>query len=277
MKVSNRSRFPHPVLWTESGDYLRGVFQVEFDGQESLTTGTVTLKYSGALEQPAIAACLTNHEACAGVFVNCLETYYSRLIPITLPAGQLAIPAGSLRGRVILRPVIWATAKIVLNRSEDIHPEFGAVSLPIPRYGLLAIADEAVIEIGREKLARIESIFTLAVRDDVPINQFALNLDDEKVQIHAARPTYEKIFRLRGTSTSLAILLNSVYLPAVIDVLSCLKDAPDDYEHRRWHRVFTAKLRHLEIYVESEDLLAAAQQVLNSPFSAIPDDLEIRA
>jgi hypothetical protein len=277
MKLSNRSRFPHPVLWTESGDYSKGSFHVDFEGQESLTTGAVRLKYSALLEEPGIAALLTSKSASAGVFVSCLETYYSRLLPITLPTGALEITAGLLRGRVILRPIVWTSGPTVIKGSEDIHPEFDSQALHIPKQSLIAIADEAVIEVGREKLARIESIFALAVNDDVPESQIALHMEDDKIQIHAARTTYERIFRLRGTTTSQAILLNSIYLPAVIDVLSCLKDAPEEFENRRWYRIFTAKLRHMDINVESEDLLVAAQRLLNSPFAAIPEELEVRS
>jgi hypothetical protein len=276
MKLSDRSRFPHPVLWNETGDYTHGVFQVDFEGQESLTTGAVTLKYTITMDQPYIADLLARETASAGVFVNCMETYFSRLLPLRLPTGQLEIAAGALRGRVILRPVVWSNSPLTIERPENIHPEFGSHDLRISRNSLIAIGDEEVIEIGREKLARMESIFSLAVNDDVPESQIALQLDDEKIQILAARPTYEKIFRLRGTITSQAILLNSIYLPAVMDVLSCLRDAPADYEDRRWHRVCTSKLRHLGVNVDSDDLLGAAQTVLNSPFAAIPEELEAR-
>lgn len=277
MKLSDRSRFPHPVLWSASGDYIGGHFHVDFEGQESLSTGAVKLTYSSTLEQPAVSRLLASGSAAAGVFVSCLETYYDRLLPINLPSGRLEIAAGLLKGRVVLRPVIWSTAEIALEDSASIHPEFGSDAITLSKGSLIAIADEAVIEVGREKLARIESIFALARNDEVPVNQFALVLDNEKVEICAAQNTYEKIYRLRATGVSQAILLNSVYLPAVMNVLACLQGAENQYEGKRWHSIFTAKLRHLEINVESDDLLEAAQRLLSSPFSAIPDELDIRA
>ncbi len=277
MKLSDRSRFPHPVLWSVSGDYLSGHFQVDFEGQESLSTGAVRLTYSAELDQPAVSRLLANGSAAAGVFVSCLETYYDRLLPISLPSGRLEIAAGLLKGRVILRPVIWSTGGAALDDTTSTHPEFGRDAITFNKGALLAIGDEAVIEVGREKLARIESIFALAKNDDVPPGQFALVLDNEKVEICAAQSTYEKIHGLRATGVSQAILLNSVYLPAVMDVLACLQGAENQYEGKRWHRIFTAKLRHLEISVDSDDLLEAAQRLLSSPFSAIPNELDIRA
>ncbi len=276
MKLSDRSRFPHPVLWSESGDYIRGRFQVDFEGQESLTTGAVTLKYAATLEESAINDLLARGAAAPGVFVSCMETYYDRLLPMTLPSGKLEIAAGLLKGRVILRPVIWSTTAVSINHPDSIHPEFGNGAIQFAKGSMLAIGDEAVIEVGREKLARIESIFSLARNDEVPANQFALSLDNDKVEIWAAQATYEKIYRLRATGVSQAILLNSVYLPAVMDVLACLQGAADPFEGKRWHRIVTAKLRHLEINVDAEDLLVAAQRLLSSPFSAIPEELDIR-
>lgn len=277
MKLSDRSRFPHPVLWSESGDYVRGEFQVEFEGHESLATGAVTLNYVATLQQPAINDLLSRGAASAGVFVSCMETYYDRLKPISLPSGKLEIAAGLLKGRVVLRPIIWSVTPASFNAPDDIHPEFGNNGVSVAKGSVLAIGDEAVIEIGREKLARIESIFSLARNDEVPESQFALNLDNDKVEIWAAQATYEKIFRLRATGVSQAILLNSVYLPAVMEVLVCLQGSAGQFEGKRWYRIFAAKLRHLEINVDSDDLLEAAQRLLNSPLAAIPDELDIHA
>lgn len=277
MKLSDRCRFPHPVLWAQSGDYVQGQFAITFDGSESLRTGELILEYSVLLDDAGILALLRGEQAAIGVFVTCPETYYSRLISLSHSGGRFSVPGGNLRGRVILRPIVWSAAPATLRDSGNIHHEFGDGEIPIPKGALIAIGDEEVLEVGRDKLANIESIFAMAVNDEVPHNQIAIQLDDEKIQILAARQTYEKIHRLRGTLTSQAIVLNSIYLPAVIDVLSCLKEAPADYEGRRWHRVVMAKLRHLGLDVESGDLLQCAQTILSSPFGTIPDDLELRA
>jgi hypothetical protein len=268
-------RFPRPVLWSNTDDYASGTFSApDIKVAERLDTGEVRLTCSLTVSQPEIRDLLTRGQAQAGVFVTCLDTYYNELQPLPPDGGMVRIAEGKLKGRVTLRPVIWSRAPVSDFKSASLHAEFGDGGIDFPQATILALADEVVISVGREKLAPIESIFQLCRNDDVPPDQIALQLDGETIDIMACEATYKKIHSMRGSYPGRAVLLNSIYLPAVMNVLGVLREDGVQYEDRRWKRIFMARLDHLGIDVASAEPLESAQRVLVSPFGKIVADVQ---
>lgn len=272
MKIDPKIRFPHPVLWAETHDFLAGEFAVKLSITEAIDTGSLRLAYNIVLDESNVRALMESGRARAGVYVTCRETYFNELKPLSLDGGQLEIPGGRLKGRVVLRPLVWSSENISNFRSPNLHPEFGVDGWSFPKGAILALGDETNIDVGREKLAPIESIFTLSRNDEVPENQIRIQLDGEKIAINAPSQTHEKIDRLRGSRAGKIFLLNGIYLPAVMDVLSYLRDDSGIYEGKRWHRIFMAKTGHLGISLENGDILEGAQKLLASPFKRVKHD-----
>jgi hypothetical protein len=276
MKINQQTRFPHPVLCAQTNDYKKGVFHLGLQITESLQTGSLTLAYAVALDEQEIYSLVEQGRASIGIFVSCLETYFNELLPIAIDKGEVKIQAGRLKGRVILRPVIWSVGKIAGFNKDNLHEEFGSSGWTFSKGAILALGEESVINVGREKLSPMESIFSLSRNDDVPENQIRLQLDDDKIAILAPKQTHEKINRLRGTRSGKVFLLNSIYLPAVMDVLSCLRDDSSIYEGRRWCRIFTAKAQYMGINLETGNILEGAQKLLQSPFRRVQGENDLR-
>ena len=81
--------------------------------------------------------------------------------------------------------------------------------------------------------------------------------------------------RLRGLTHGKPIVLNSVYLPAVMQVLDSLRDGAGTFDSRRWYRVFDAKCTHLSINTAAPELWEDAQKILDLPFLEIHKSREI--
>lgn len=269
MRVNEQMRFPYPVLWAQTTDYANGEFAAILHFQENLNTGQLTLSYSMLLNEPSLQRLLEGRQAAVGLFVSCGETYYNTLLPISFPNGTLEISAGLLKGRVVIRPLMWAVEQITSFRSPNLHAEFGSGAVRFPKGGILALTDEIVIHVGREKLQNMGSIFALSVDDEVPPDQFRVQLEGENIKIVAARAACERMHALRGIANGRAVLLNAVYLPVLMEVLASLREEGELYEGKRWHRVFTARMDHLDIKVESEKYLENAQKLLKAPFGRI--------
>ena len=276
MRINEQMRFPYPVLWAPTTDYANSEFAANLHFQENLNTGQLTLNYSMLLNEPSLQKLLEGRRAAVGLFVSCGETYYNTLLPISFPNGMLDISAGQLKGRVVIRPLIWAVERVTSFRSPNLHAEFGGGALTFPKGGILALTDEIVIHVGREKLQKMGSIFALSVDDSVPPDQILVQLEGENIKIVAARAVCEKVHALRGTASGRAVLLNGVYLPALMEVLASLREDEERYEGKRWHRVFTARMDHLGIKVESGGYLENAQRLLNSPFGRITGHTDLR-
>jgi hypothetical protein len=271
-------RFPHPVLWSGTGDYLEGTFSSNsWEVSERLDTGE--LDVNGRLEiiEPSIQKLLANGAARTGILISCLETYFSALIDVPALDVAFRLKAGSVHGRVTLLPVIWATQAVEDLSATSLHEEYSGVKLPASRGAILAIADETVISVGREKFAPLETIFELAKRDDLPPGQFSVTLDGDKIGIVACTSTFDQIHQMRASRAMRAVLLSSVYLPVVMAVLAALAGGDRaQFGDRRWFRIFSARAEYLSINIDSCDVLEAAQTILSLPFSRLATEFTAR-
>jgi hypothetical protein len=266
MKLDESTRFPYPVLWDRTGDYTEGEFTCSAQVEENLTTGEAIISLDFTLSHTGIAELIDSRMATAGVIVECAETYLNRLIATSVRGEKIRFPGGALSGRVVLRPAVWTREPIEHPRLNGLHPEFGKPTR-IAKGVILALASEIVIEVGRDKLAPLETIFDLSLRDDVPEGHFHLDLESERIQIVAGRMAHSDISGMRNSASGRSILLSCVYLPAIIGVLHSIQGNSGSYEGRRWHRVLTARLSSMGIDPDQCDPLAAAQTLLKSPFA----------
>lgn len=278
MRVRDEMRFPYPVLWDRTGDYLLGDFSLaNVAVSENLLTGSVVLNYAIELTQPEVRGLVESGSARLGVFVTCLDTYYNKFHDLTLHGGTLSLAGGQLMGQVQLRPMAWTPKSIEQFVATNLHPEFGAGPQEFSPRAVIGIGEEVRIVVGRDKLAPIASIFDLDKNERVSPQQFAVQLDGDKIVICASGDTHTKLSQMRGTHQYRAVMLNSVYMPAVMSVVTALQGAETQYEGKRWHTVFTAKAAHLGIDLESADPLVAAQLLLKSPLGRLANDIEAQA
>jgi len=278
MKVNDRTRFPHPVLSDLTGDYKEGHFAfVVTEVEEVPKQNKVTLHYEIEISEESIAELIEAGKAEIGIFVTCLETYYNDLKAIDPTNSSISFEPGTLNGRVIVRPVIWVSEDVEDFSSSNLHEEFGGDSLKLSKSEVIALGEETIFTVGREKLAPMETIFSLAKDDTVPPGEIMVQTEADKITILACPETYTHIYRLRGNTPGKVILLNSVYLPAVMEVLSALQNPPEALIEQRWYRIFRAKCEHIGINPESGDVLSDAQKLLKSPFSRIEKSREISA
>jgi len=274
MKISDATRFPHPVLSHATDDFLSGEFSFEFEVEERASDGRLRLSYSCDITETELRKLVSEQSACLGLFVTCLETYYSRLSPLSLGSGTLEFPGGLLNGRVVLRPVLWTDRALKGWRSRNIHPEFRAAPLDIGSHRLIGLGEEFAINVGRDKLRPLESIFTLAASEEVPEGQISLDLEADTIRIVVGKKTQESINLYRGNIIGRAILLNGIYLPAVMEVLRSIALDPQLYQSRRWFRPFQAKCQHLSIDNSDPALLSDAQKLLSMPYQRLMDRQE---
>jgi hypothetical protein len=275
MKIDAATRFPHPVLDDENGDYLSGEFSITVSEViEHYSRSEVTLDYQITLTEQHLRQAVEDDAAVTGMFVTCRDTYYNRLVPLSLGGARISFEPGALSGRVTMRPMVWSRRPVRGYSLDNCHAEFGGGTTDFGAGAVLALADDIYINVGREKLAQIETIFTLAKSDELAPNMLTVDLDDDKIRILAAPNIFDTVNTLGELPQSKPIILNSVYLPAVMQVLESLKGASASYEGRRWHRVFTAKCDHYQIDTENPDLWKDAQRLLRAPFGDIERNKE---
>jgi hypothetical protein len=269
MKINNDTRFPYPVLSRVTGDYKEGSFSISVFIEETPSSGKLKVGYTVSLQETKLPVEIENRNAVVGISVTCLETYYNQATILDKTNGSLEFAPGLLKGRVSIIPLIWSVNEIKSYSNDKLHDEYENLSWDFKTGSVLAIGNELIINVGHEKLAPMESIFSLAKNNEVPPGEIKVQADTDNITIHAHPDTYQTINNLRGTKIGQSILLNSIYLPAVMEVLSHLRDGETNFAGKKWYKVFNAKCEHLNIEYKTGNFLDDAQKLLKSPINKI--------
>lgn len=265
MRFSEETRYPHPVLSSGTGDFSSGEFDMDFTVHESPDTGSLILEYTTTLTEKGIRRLVEEGKASIGCFVKCRDTYYAGLLPLSWPEGTTDFEAGRLLNRVSLIPLIWIKQDISKWNPGTIHQEFNP-PVSLNHGDIIAIGDEHIISVGQAKLAPVESIFELDSSPDVREGMLQVELERDRIAVLAGEKTYESILLLRGQAQGRSVVMNSVYLPAVMEVLDALKDGGEQFEGFRWYQPFLARCDVRGIDPTADiSLLESAQALLDCP------------
>ncbi|HEX3665812.1 MAG TPA: hypothetical protein VHU23_11330 [Rhizomicrobium sp.] len=265
MKLSGDIRFPHPVLGLDTNDYTAGEFLSAIRVKEDFSQSTIEISVDTTVSDAALTNLITAGKASAGVFITCPATYFNVARPVQLGVSNLRFSAGSLWGRVVIRPFIWSNETISKWQNPNVHHEFSQDGFELAKGTLLAAGDEHAFSVGRDKLAPIESIFEMRRATDYPTGKMTVSLDNQKIVILLSSDVHEAVSNLRANSIGRVVLMNSVYLPAIMEVLSMLADGEGNHEGLRWHSAFIAKCDHLGISTTSPKIFEDAQKLLEAP------------
>lgn len=266
MRITDDTRYPHPVLSDASGDYSEGDFHVSYQCREVFTTGKVTLSHEVSLDQPDVLELVESGAACVGAIVRCRDTYYCELHKMTWPAGAIEFREGLLLNRVYVRPVIWLARELADWKPAHLNPEFAA-PLALGKGDIIAIAPESRLTVGRAKLAPLESIFTMKVADELEPHAIRVDLHNDKITILAGKAAYAAVNELRASRSGRAVAVAAVYMPVVMEVLDQMGD--NTFEDQRWSRPFLAKCDAMGINPENANLLEDAQRLLDHPLAGL--------
>jgi hypothetical protein len=148
-----------------------------------------------------------------------------------------------------------------------VDPEFGP-SVVFPKGAIIAFGPEFRFSMDPKKFKPFDSIFDLAINDTVAVNSFQVDHDAERITIYAHTDTYKAIAAIREMNRGKDVVLNNVYLPAVIEVLSRLQGGDINVEGKKWYRVFKARCDEIGISnLKGPDHspLIVAQELLRGP------------
>lgn len=273
MRIDKGISFPHPILSAETQDYSTGNFELALSVQESANCSDATLRGNLTLDERSIQELLDSGKAKSGVMITCRDTYLDRFDE--RPPGNISIllENGIVRGTVHVRAVVIAAQDELRLDSEHIDKEFPDGARIVNTGDFLALSDELRFEAGLEKLAPLESIFTLVKHEDVPKGSFKINPDEEAIQIMVHPDLHTFLGLLRGRADMCDVMLSSVFLPAIMSVLDIMR-GESDFQDRRWHGVMMARCKAEGIDIGNQDLAESAQKLLDAPLNSLQGIIE---
>lgn len=273
MKLSDQMLFAHPVLSRASDDFRDADFG--FECNYSIENNqTLNLELNIKLSCPELVRLIDEGAAGCGFFLICRETYQNRLVAARLGHFVYRCKADDFFGTVQLRCIIWSNESRSNWSSNHLHPEYDGKT-DFPAFRVLAFSDELRFSLDRERLKPFESIFSLAAIDRLEEGEIRVDPDGEKITIGVSPGTKRSIDGIRNDRRGRAILLNAVYLPAVIQVLIDLTAGQRSFDDKPWFRIFSAKCAQCGIDPANAMPLEHAQLLLGYPFLKIDEMKEI--
>lgn len=265
MKITDHMRYPHPVLSEYSQDWVTGEFRCEFI-QQITPEGELKLTANLSLDSKELTDLIERQQTAIGYFVVCRRTYFNSLQIAPLGKSEKFFDAAKLFGTVTIRPVIWTLSDVENFTSPLIHKEFGdAVNLP--KGSVIALGPEFRFSVDKKKFKPFESIFELAENSDVEPGMISVDPMQDRITISAESKTHKALASIRETPGGKDIMLNAVYMPAVIEVVALLQGGDASITSKHWFRVFKAKCDDMGINpaARNQTPLSIAQKLLRAP------------
>lgn len=269
MRIPENTRFPHPVLGLDTGDFVVGEFSVQIEVIENRSTGTVTLEHAITLTESGILALVESNKASVGCIIKCADTFFSDLRQIAWSTGKTDFSPGLLLNRVSLRPIVWLKTDLNEWNPGTIHHEFEP-PLSLNNGDIVAIGEELIFSVGQAKLAPIESIFDLVRSESISEGMFEVDTTGHRIVLLVNEKMFQTLAQLRSITDGPEILMSSIYMPAIMEVLDALRNTDQSYEHLRWYQPFLAKCDLKGVRLESNmSILEAAQILLERPVARL--------
>ncbi|MDN8617300.1 hypothetical protein [Variovorax ginsengisoli] len=269
MKISETTSFPHPVLAPWSTDIAGATIATEISFREERDENRVSIHCAAAMDQPDILRLIQEGSATFGCYIRCQETGLRRLQHFGFPSGVQHFAPGALLGNVQLRPMVWSTSRIAGYKPQGAHAEFSEGS-EIESGQILALDDEQVIEVTRPPLPSIESVFEIISSDEITEGKFDIDTQSDRIIVRMGERTYQLVQSLRLTDDATrAVVMNSLFVPIVMQVLDQLSEGYEPFEQYRWLHPFRARCELVRVDVKKPDLLTDAQRLLEQPFASL--------
>ena len=269
MRIPENTRFPHPVLGLDTGDFVVGEFSVQIEVIENRSTGTVTLEHAITLTESGILALVESNKASVGYIIKCADTFFSDLRQIAWSTGKTDFSPGLLLNRVSLRPIVWLKTDLNEWNPGTIHHEFEP-PLSLNNGDIVAIGEELIFSVGQAKLAPIESIFDLVRSESISEGMFEVDTTGHRIALLVNEKMFQTLAQLRSITDGPEILMSSIYMPAIMEVLDALRNTDQSYEHLRWYQPFLAKCDLKGVRLEPNmSILEAAQILLERPVARL--------
>ena len=269
MRIPENTRFPHPVLGLDTGDFVVGEFSVQIEVIENRSTGAVTLEHAITLTESGILALVESNKASVGCIIKCADTFFSDLRQIAWSTGKTDFTPGLLLNRVSLRPIVWLKTDLNEWNPGTIHHEFEP-PLSLNNGDIVAIGEELIFSVGQAKLAPIESIFDLVRSESISEGMFEVDTTGHRIVLLVNEKMFQTLAQLRSITDGPEILMSSIYMPAIMEVLDALRNTDQSYEHLRWYQPFLAKCDLKGVHLEPNmSILEAAQILLERPVARL--------
>ncbi len=281
MKFSISKSYPHPVLRVRSSDYIDAEFRMDFSIERLKTTTAIKVNVQFILTDPYLLQLVSSGSAKYLLLIRCVDTFFREAICERVPKIQKLFSNGQLAGRTEFSPFLVTKEKITEFRSPKWNSDYDGLSFDPEPGVVLAVAPPETYWIDTADEAHVGSIFKLLPSNEIDNGYWECLLESDQIMLKISKGNFNQFLQVRDhllSKNELEFIMNGVYLPALIWVLTEADNnfKENDYERWRWFSSLNHKLEELKLpqFGKSSDRIVDAQKLLNAPFESLISLLE---
>lgn len=274
MKLDLAASWGYPVLRPNSDDYVNCEFQSSIKLFISDDLNDISTSYEVDISVPEIQLLLAEKRASCLIYVHCRNTWYGEVFSLDGPKGEFKLPKSHIEGDTNFWTLVVATEAIPKYRSSKFHPEYDQAVFSIEQDQILAIAEPESHYISRDMFKSVTSLFDYSRNNNLSEGEWRVDIEGNRLVIEANDAQVRYFRSAENTRQGQSVVLNAVFLPALLQVINSFRDAPGQYEEKRWAQVLMNRLE--EAKLAHSEPLAAAQGLLRKPTTWLNKNMKWR-
>lgn len=272
MRFDPKKSFGHPVLRKNSSDYVDADISTSIEllpTEES--DNHYEIEYHVMIGVREIKDAILNRNLTLVVSFFCPRTLYSESFQTSDLNGRRVVDMRNIRGDLQINVEVIVSSPQFDLKSSKFHPEFqnASGSYELVRGDLVAQAWPEKLYIEREVFLSITSLFQWSTNDDMSDGTWAMAIAQDSIKIEVNTRQRNSLVLASNTKEGKAILLNSIFMPAMISLISQAMIGDFD-DNDLWYKVLEMKLQAIgEQITNHSDPIVLAQKLLKNPLSAL--------
>ena len=270
--------WPHPVLRSRKygDDYPTSEFEVDIEATGVQRSTEVEFNVNFELSEPDLLRLVEDGAARYVLLIKAPKAHFRECIGSDNPQIKRTFSAGTLTGKVEISPFLICTQDIPDFRSKGWHSDFAGRTFDISAGSVLAEDEPKHYWMDTAEEGPISSIFELRPRSKHPDGHWDYRLDNDRVWIVMSMDDAERLKSARAQLSNRDegyYLMNRLYLPALLAVLTEADQQKKEFEEYRWFASLNQRLEDVDcnrIGANGANRLVDAQRVLDHPFTKMP-------
>lgn len=276
MKVRPK-HYPYPVItpFESENNYI---FSCNLKLEEDVELDLMRFKVHYTLKNKTIQNLIDKGLAVFSLHIECPSTMKRLLLSTDRKANEFEVSIHDLNKTVDINFFILAKKTISNYENSELDPYSKGFEFELEKGDLLAIGPPETLEIEKEPLIEMNSIFELVPDMSKNAKPLSIDLSDSKIRIQLPKENFDQLSYLHGATTAKTdtILAAIYYIPAIVEALYLIRAAHqsrddswiEEIRDTAWYKSIKTRLHHIKISVDSlpeENLIGVAHEMLDDP------------
>lgn len=263
---------PYPILTNNDDDYIDSSFDVDIT--QTIEFGTMEIEIEFKLENNVMTQLIQQHKAMYIAHYECSLLGYRQSKRISESRAKVKINLDEVCDLIEVSTFVVAVEPIPQYYNPQFNWEYGEEGFDIDKGNVLAIGPTYKIDINRNQneMKRLADIIAIKEYAGEGKTETSVELEGDRILIYANK-NIKNLYYVNGREY-LNNAISMLMVPAMMYVLTMMKNNAEDLKEYRWFGVIEQLLQENDIEVDElrgdvssgkKSIYNVAQKIFKSP------------